>query len=90
METFETALKLARRWAYNVKKVPENEARHVFAAGNFHGRTLTAISSSTDPSSYERFGPFMSGFIVIPYNDLQALEVYTHALFLLASVFFAL
>ena len=75
METFETSLKLARKWAYNVKKVPLNEARHVFVSGNFHGRTLSAISSSTDPTSYDGFGPFMPGFVVIPYNDLQALEV---------------
>ena len=74
-DRLETALKLARRWAYSVKKVPLNEARHVFAAGNFHGRTLSAISASTDPSSYQHFGPFMPGFVVIPYNDLPALEV---------------
>ena len=75
METFETSIKLARKWAYNVKKVPINEARHVFVADNFHGRTLSAISSSTDPSSYGGFGPFVPGFVVIPYNDLKALEV---------------
>lgn len=51
-----------------------NEARHVFVAGSFHGRTLSAISSSTDPSSYGGFGPFVPGFVVIPYNDLKALE----------------
>jgi len=75
VETFETSIKLARKWAYNVKKVPLNEARHVFAEGNFHGRTLSAISSSTDPSSYDGFGPFVPGFVIIPYNDLNALEV---------------
>ena len=75
VETLETALKLARRWAYGVKAVPLNEARHVFAAGNFHGRTLSAISASTDPSSYRAFGPFMPGFVVVPYNDLHALDV---------------
>ena len=75
METFETAIKLARKWSYNVKKVPLNETRHVFTAGSFHGRTLSAISSSSDPSSYGGFGPFMPGFVVIPYNDLKALEV---------------
>lgn len=74
VETFETAIKLARKWSYNVKKVPLNETRHVFAASSFHGRTLAAISSSTDPSSYAGFGPFMPGFVVIPYNDLKALE----------------
>ena len=75
METLETALKLARRWAYNVKSVRLNDARHVFAAGNFHGRTLTAVSCSTDPACYQSFGPFMPGFIVVPYNDLPALDV---------------
>ena len=75
VETFETAIKLARKWAYNVKKVPLNEARHVFVDGSFHGRTLSAISSSTDPSSYGGFGPFMPGFLIIPFNDLNALEV---------------
>ena len=75
VETFETSIKLARKWAYNVKKVPSNEARHVFAEGNFHGRTLSAISSSTDPSSFDGFGPFVPGFVIIPYNDLNALEV---------------
>jgi len=75
VETFETALKLARKWAYNVKKVAPNETRHVFVEGSFHGRTLSAISSSTDPSSYCGFGPFMPGYIIIPYNDLKALDV---------------
>ena len=75
VETFETGIKLARKWAYNVKKVSPNEARHVFVEGNFHGRTLSAISSSTDPTSYGGFGPFMPGFVIIPYNDLNALEV---------------
>jgi len=75
VEAFETSLKLARRWAYNVKQVPVNEARHVFAAGNFHGRTLSAISCSTDPTSCQAFGPFMPGFVTVPYNDLDALQV---------------
>lgn len=57
------------------QQVPENQAKHVFAAGNFWGRTLAAISSSTDPDSYAGFGPFMQGYVVIPYNDLAALEV---------------
>jgi len=75
VEAFETSLKLARKWAYNVKRVPLNEARHVFAQGNFHGRTLSAISCSSDPTSYRAFGPFMPGFVTVPYNDLDALEV---------------
>lgn len=74
VEGGETAIKLARRWAYTKKKVAENQARIVFAEGNFWGRTLAAISSSTDPSSYKGFGPFMPGFDLVPYNDLPALE----------------
>lgn len=74
VEGGETAIKLARRWAYTRKGVPENQAIIVFVEGNFWGRTLAAISSSSDPSSYAGFGPFMPGFISIPYNDLPALE----------------
>lgn len=74
VEGGETANKLARKWAYNVKKVPKNKAKIVFAEGNFWGRTLAAISSSTDPSSYEGFGPYMPGYSLVPYNDLAALE----------------
>lgn len=74
VEGGETAIKLARRWGYDVKGVPKNQAKVLFAAGNFWGRTLSAISSSTDPSSYTGFGPFMPGFEIIPYNDLKALE----------------
>ncbi len=74
VEGGETAVKLARRWAYDKKGVRENNAKIVFAEGNFWGRTLAAISSSTDPSSYKGFGPFMPGFEIVPYNDLIALE----------------
>ncbi len=74
VEGGETAIKLARRWAYVKKGVTENSARIVFAENNFWGRTLAAISSSTDPSSYSQFGPFMPGFDLVPYNDLAALE----------------
>jgi ornithine--oxo-acid transaminase len=74
VEGGETALKLARRWAYDVKGVGENKAKIVFAEGNFWGRTLAAISSSNDPSSYKGFGPYMPGYELIPYNDLSALE----------------
>ena len=74
VEGGETAIKLARRWAYDKKGIKENNAIIVFAEGNFWGRTLAAISSSTDPSSYHKFGPFMPGFQVVPYNDLVALE----------------
>ncbi|QQS27801.1 MAG: ornithine--oxo-acid transaminase [Sphingobacteriales bacterium] len=74
VEGGETAIKLARKWAYQVKQVPENKARIIFVEGNFWGRTLAAISSSTDPSSYRGFGPYMPGFEIIPYNDLASLE----------------
>lgn len=74
VEGGETAIKLARRWAYSVKGVPENHAKILFAEGNFWGRTMAAISSSTDPSSYKGFGPYMPGFGLVPYNDLTALE----------------
>jgi ornithine--oxo-acid transaminase len=74
VEGGETACKLARKWGYKKKGIPDNEAKIVFAKGNFWGRTMSAISSSTDPSSYEGFGPFMPGFLTIPYNDLNALE----------------
>lgn len=75
VEGGETAIKLARRWGYACKNIPENQAKIVFAEGNFWGRTLAAISSSTDPSSYHGFGPFMPGFVLVPYNDLSALEI---------------
>ncbi len=74
VEAGETAVKLARRWAYRIKGVPENQAKMVFVRGNFWGRSLAAISSSTDPSSYRDFGPFMPGYVIVPYNDLSALE----------------
>ncbi|MFO0356477.1 MAG: ornithine--oxo-acid transaminase [Sphingobacteriaceae bacterium] len=74
VEGGETAIKLARRWAYDVKGVKENEAKVIFAEGNFWGRTLAAISASSDPSSYKGFGPYMPGYITVPYNDLAALE----------------
>ena len=74
VEGGETAVKLARRWAYDVKGVKENQAKIIFARGNFWGRTLAAISSSTDPSSYTGFGPYMPGYELVDYNDLAALE----------------
>jgi len=74
VEGGETAIKLARRWGYLVKGIEENKAKIIFAEGNFWGRTMAAISSSTDPSSYKNFGPYMPGFEIIPYNDLAALE----------------
>ncbi|CDS42605.1 Aminotransferase class III [Echinococcus multilocularis] len=74
VEGGETALKLARKWGYKVKKIPQNEAIIIFAEGNFWGRTLAACSSSTEPSCYSDYGPFMPGFEIVPYDDIPALE----------------
>ena len=74
VEGGETAVKLARKWAYDVKKIPQNCAKIIFVEGNFWGRTLGAISSSTDPASTNGFGPFMPGYEIIPYNDIEALN----------------
>jgi len=74
VEGGETANKLARKWGYKVKGIPENEAKTVFAENNFWGRTLAAVSSSTDPSAYSGYGPFMPGFSCVPYDNLGALE----------------
>ena len=74
VEGGETAVKLARKWGYEVKKIPKDRAKIIFVEGNFWGRTLGAISSSTDPSSTIGFGPFMPGYEIIPYNDIDALK----------------
>ena len=74
VEGGETANKLARKWGYLKKNIKKNQARIIFANGNFWGRTLAAISSSDDPLSYEGFGPYMPGYDLVPYNDLEALE----------------
>lgn len=74
VEACETALKLARKWAYLVKGVPKNQAKIVFAANNFWGRSLAACSSSTDPDCYGDYGPYMPGFEIVPYNNLEVLE----------------
>jgi len=73
-EADETAMKLARRWGYKVKGIEEDKAIIICCEGNFHGRTISIISMSTDPDSYGQFGPFTPGFIKIPYNDSKALE----------------
>ncbi len=73
-EADETALKLCRKWAYKVKGIEDGKAKIIVCEGNFHGRTITIISMSSDPDSYSGFGPFTPGFITIPYNDLAALE----------------
>jgi ornithine--oxo-acid transaminase len=70
----ETALKLARKWGYDKKGIPENEAKIIVCENNFHGRTITVISMSTDPDARGGFGPYTPGFITVPYNDLGALE----------------
>ena len=74
VEAVETAIKLCRRWGYTIKGIPENKATIIVCGDNFHGRTSTVISFSTDASSRKQFGPYMPGFKVIPYNDLPALE----------------
>ena len=74
VEGGETAVKLCRRWGYDVKGIDQNKAKIIFVEGNFWGRTLAAISTSTDPTSTTGFGPFMPGFEIIPYNDIPALE----------------
>lgn len=74
VEAVETAIKLARRWGYVVKRVEENKAKIIVCEGNFHGRTSTVISFSSDPSAYTHFGPYTPGFESIPYNNAQALE----------------
>ncbi len=73
-EADETALKLIRKWAYKVKGIPANEAKIIVCDGNFHGRTITIISMSSDPDAYNHYGPYTPGFINIPYNDLERLE----------------
>ena len=67
-------LSLVRKWGYKVKGIPANQAKIIFAENNFWGRTLAAVSSSSDPSAYNDYGPFMPGFVSVPYNDLAALE----------------
>lgn len=74
VEAVETALKLARKWGYEVKGIPPGKARIIVCGDNFHGRTLNVISFSTDPSSRTNFGPFMPGYDIIPYNDIKALQ----------------
>lgn len=73
-EADETAIKLCRKWAYKVKGIPKDEAKIIVCENNFHGRTTTIISFSTDPDAYSDYGPYTPGFVIIPYNDLKALE----------------
>jgi ornithine--oxo-acid transaminase len=74
VEGGESAIKLARKWGYEVKGIPSNQARVVFASGNFWGRTIAAISSSQDTDSYNNFGPLVPGYDIVPYGDLGQLE----------------
>ena len=74
VEAVETAIKLCRKWGYSVKGIPDNKAKIIVCAENFHGRTTGVISFSTDPTATTGFGPIMTGYIIIPYNDLNALE----------------
>lgn len=74
-EAVETALKLARRWGYVKKGIPEDQAIIICCEGNFHGRTISIVSMSNDPDSYSQYGPFTPGFVKIPYNDANALKV---------------
>jgi ornithine--oxo-acid transaminase len=74
VEAAESAVKLARKWGYKVKKIPANQAKIVFCEDNFWGRSIAAISSSTDPTSYENYGPFVPGFVNIPFNNIERLE----------------
>ena len=75
VEAVETAIKLCRRWGYERKGILENAARIIVCTNNFHGRTSTVISFSSDPSAQKKFGPYMPGFISIPFNDLKALSM---------------
>jgi ornithine--oxo-acid transaminase len=74
VEAVETAIKLCRRWAYDKKQIKDGEAKIIVCENNFHGRTSTVISFSTDPQSYTGFGPYMPGFVIVPYNDIEALQ----------------
>ena len=74
VEGGETAVKLARKWGYTVKGIPTNQAKVIFASGNFWGRTIAAISTSQDEDSYADFGPFVPGFEIVEYNNIEALE----------------
>jgi ornithine--oxo-acid transaminase len=75
VEAVETAIKLARRWGYEVKGIKDKKAKIIVPENNFHGRTLLAISASTDPSSFKGFGPYVPNFVTVPYNDLKALSI---------------
>jgi ornithine--oxo-acid transaminase len=75
VEAAESAVKIARKWGYKIKNIPTNQAKIVFCENNFWGRSIAAVSASTDPTAYENYGPFVPGFINIPYDDIEALAV---------------
>ena len=75
VEAVETAIKLTRRWGYKIKGIADGDAKIIVCEGNFHGRTSTVISFSSDPGAKNNFGPYMPGFVSIPYNDLAALKI---------------
>ncbi len=89
VEGGETAIKLARRWAYDVKGVPTDKARVIFAGNNFWGRTLAAVSSSSDPTAYTGFGPYMPGFSSVTYNNLEEVSFF-FTLTLILNILFLL
>lgn len=74
VEAAESAVKLARKWGYKVKNIPRNKAKIIFCENNFWGRSIAAVSASTDPTAYENYGPFVPGFMTIPYDNLEILE----------------
>eukprot|EP00493_Phyllostaurus_siculus_P024653 UN24994 len=74
VEACESSIKIARRWGYEKKGIAPNMAKVIFVGENFWGRTISAVSSSTDPESYTGYGPYTPGFDIIPYDDLNALE----------------
>lgn len=75
VEADDTACKISRKWGYRKKHIPKNQAKIIFCSENFWGRSLAAVSASTDPITFEDYGPFMPGFSCVPYNDLVALDV---------------
>lgn len=75
VEAAETSVKLARKWGYKCKGIPQNQAKVVFAENNFWGRSLAAVSASTDPDSYGNYGPFVPGFETVPFNDAESVYV---------------
>jgi len=74
VEAAESSVKIARKWGYKVKKIPANQAKIVFCENNFWGRSIAAVSTSTDPTAYDNYGPFVPGFIIIPYDNIERLE----------------